>query len=651
MTALPQTLPLALPITADPWGETRDFEALHDQATRVILRAVADLKAQAGPDGAGRVRPMPLVVLGTAGIGKTHLFSRLRRKLGRGATLVHIRPITSADMTPRYVLGQILQQLARPSGGIRQLDTLVGATLSLGWDGTPEQSAEGLELLRGLDEEGRKGNLEHFLARLLDAMPDLDDGYLEPLLKAPFLDTLALKATLAWLGGQDISETQARRIGARQALADDRVLPALRTLARLAASSVPLVVVFDQLENLIQVEGKGRILAYGNLIMDLVDEVKDLVIVQMALETEWERGFRPVLTLAQQARVSGTTLLLERPTVQEAEDLVRFWMADHPAPAGVFPWPFAAGDVRDLVERGATPRMLLQELQKRLGAEAALGAEPEPEPGGDLLARVWEEGLRAARAEIDERDRLEQGAVPEVLADGLIRLVGLLPELDLVRAQGPERLQIATPGGERRVAFIHQSDPRAIGSALERLGAAPGAKLGLRELWRPLKPTWKATRMKWEALNAAPEAAWYWLERADAERLQALDALLKSAVSRDLAGPGGVPFEAAQVAAWAVGNLEMQAWGIVHALRGAADGVLAAPEPGPEPAAESGLAVVRESGALRRLFQLRVASVDRLVRECRQPGQELTRRDVVAELKRAGPAVTWIGEHIVCLKG
>jgi len=299
--------------------------------------------------------------------------------------------------------------------------------------------------------------------------------------------------------------------------------------------------------------------------------------------------------------------------------------------------------------------MLLQELQRRL--EGAPVQDPGPRDSGEsLLAQAWEEGLRRARAEIDDQDQLEQGASPEVLADGLIHLVRLAPGLGLVRSQGPEQLQVGTPGGELRVAFIHQTNPRSITTALGRLGSGPGPRLGIRERWRPLKPTWKVTLARREALLAQPEVRWHWLDRKDAERLLALDSLLKAAVSRDLSGPGGIPFEPEQVKAWIGQALDLQDWELVRTLNGAAGAAdaeapaAAAPRPaaGPLPPA---LVRPQASPALARLGQLRVASVDRLLRECRQAGQGPSRRELVADLRRAGAEVTWIGENIVCLEG
>jgi hypothetical protein len=265
---------------------------------------------------------------------------------------------------------------------------------------------------------------------------------------------------------------------------------------------------------------------------------------------------------------------------------------------------------------------------------------------------------------MDERDRQEQGATPEALADGLIHLVRLVPELALVSAQGPERLHLQTPQGDLRVALIHQSHHRSIASALDRLGTAPGRKLGLREDWRPFRPTWRVTRGQWEALLRRPEVGWHWLTRKDVEGLLALDGMLKSAISRDLSGPGGIPFEPSQVEDWVRQTVAPQAWGIAQALRAesSAPGGDSREQEVTTPVSGSlkegsgprdvGTGPRRESDslAIRKLRQLRVASVDRLVRECRQEGRGGTRSVLLADLRTAGSSVIWIGDNIVCME-
>ena len=180
---------------------------------------------------------------------------------------------------------------------------------------------------------------------------------------------------------------------------------------------------------------------------------------------------------------------------------------------------------------------------------------------------------------------------------------------------------------------------------MDRLADAPGPRIGLREAWRPFKPTWKVCNAKRAALTTQAGALWHWLEREDAARLLALDALLKAAVSRDLSGPRGVPFELPDVAAWVREALAPGTWGIAQILAtGATPAEPSEARPLPEPPAPAGL-------ALQILDRLRVASLDRLEREGRAVAPAgLARKDLVAQLKTAGTRVVWIGEQIVCME-
>jgi hypothetical protein len=53
-------------------------------------------------------------------------------------------------------------------------------------------------------------------------------------------------------------------------------------------------------------------------------------------------------------------------------------------------------------------------------------------------------------------------------------------------------------------------------------------------------------------------------------------------------------------------------------------------------------------GVLRRL---RVASVDRLIREVARVDRAATRASTLLELERASDRVLWIGGTVVCMKG
>ena len=87
------------------------------------------------------------------------------------------------------------------------------------------------------------------------------------------------------------------------------MLPALRTLAAVASFSAPLVVVFDQLENLVDDRGStAAIHAHARLYSELHDTVPGLVLMQLSLDSEWERRISPALGLPEKSRLEARVL-------------------------------------------------------------------------------------------------------------------------------------------------------------------------------------------------------------------------------------------------------------------------------------------------------------------------------------------------------
>ncbi len=117
-------------VHADAWGSSFiDVPELNKDVTDAIKTAIQGVRRAAREKA--ELRTSSLLVLGPAGGGKTHLFARLRHQLGPRAVFVHLRPLVGTEMTPRYVLQQIVQQLGYDTSGLKQLDALVGSSLAL----------------------------------------------------------------------------------------------------------------------------------------------------------------------------------------------------------------------------------------------------------------------------------------------------------------------------------------------------------------------------------------------------------------------------------------------------------------------------------------------------------------------------------------
>jgi multidrug efflux pump subunit AcrA (membrane-fusion protein) len=192
---------------------------------------------------------------------------------------------------------------------------------------------------------------------------------------------------------------------------------------------------------------------------------------------------------------------------------------------------------------------------------------------------------------------------------------------------------------------MHQAHPKSLGSAIAKLTgvAAREPVVVLRERAHDLLPTWKDTLAKRSALLATERARWIWFEREDAERLLALDSLLQAARSGDLTDERGAPIDAVKVDEWIAAKLDIPKWTIVRDVLGEGDekelDVELAPKQVPlESTTKTALALVR---------RLRIASLDRVVREVTRLDPLATRASVVAELEASSGEVRWFGRSIV----
>jgi AAA ATPase-like protein len=686
-------------VHADPWArEFLDLATLNAHASTTVEDAVERIRGAARSE-ARSLRSTSLVILGPPGAGKTHLFARLRRKLGPRAVFVLVRPLVHAEMTPGFVLGEIVRQLAfAEPRGLPQCNALVGAFLGR-IDGVgPAFPSAVLSEYASLSEEGRSERLETALEGILALCPEVDETYLARLLRVPFAPSPVARAQLAWLSGMDCDDEQLRRIGATAALGDARALSALRTLAATAALGSPVVLVFDQLENLMDASGGGpRLRAYANLVSELVDTLRGTVLVQLALDSEWNRGIEPTFNPAQRSRIIMRREVLALPTAPERRALLELYYQQLLKPKGPFPWPLGVARLEELTSAPAqTPRMLLSEFKAALdqtsdelasahgldgSAPKAASEEPPPSsrapesarravPARRDIASDWLGRLRGARDMVRDASAERVPLHPARLADGLLVLGRFVPGLALTaRARPPAQLSLERGDSVERVAILQESNHRSLAAVLARLTRLTDQAhvLVLREHARELPEAWTEARSRRTALLATGRARWVDVEAEDCARLLALASFIQAARSGDVNDSRGQPVSEEEVLDWVEATLDVGSWPLCAALgvgsvepaaeaeaSGGSDPQHERPPRsyiqqlggGPRHAVASGKAT-----ALPTLQKLRVASFERLVREVLRVDPEATRASVLAELDAAGEHVRWLGRSIVFLRG
>ncbi|WP_437874839.1 hypothetical protein [Sorangium sp. So ce513] len=601
-----------------------------------------------------------MLLLGIAGSGKTHLFARLRRQIGPRAVFVHTRPELGADPSPRQVLAAVVRSLRRrvSEESRQQVEVMAGAMLASVGGAKSHFPNAYLDGCRAQSPEAQQALIQRSITEIEARFPEIWPRYLERLLEVLFAPAPTQRSLFAWLSGGEPSQLELDLIGERGGLQDGDVLPALRTLGAVASFGAPIVLVFDQLENLVEEAGRtGRIVAYARLLSELRDTVRGLVLVQMALQNAWVTRIHPALHESDRARIEETVKHLALPRPEEKRQLIELWRAALPEEerARPFPHPFLAADVEKWIRtQGMTPRMLMQacgEAYLRASMpvdEEPANCEPVSSSTDEPLRIQWDERLAQARAQIDEEAQQEHGVSADTIRGGLIaalELVGIKAG-DAVKKDIPS-LKLRQGGLIRDVLIAQHAHHRSLASVIR---AATGLArehpaILLRERAFAIRPTWKEVERLLSTFLETPGAQFVQIDREDLARLIALEDLLSAARSQDLCGHDGQPIPYADVVGWAEKELRCADLApVAAALDSAEAGSLPPPDPGPKrkpgPKAMGGARVVLE--------RLRVASLDRLVAEVRALEPGATSSTVTAELR--GMRIKMFGDALVALE-
>jgi hypothetical protein len=665
---------MSSPLTADPW-ETDLFDVASINA-EVSDRIFAELQrvTRETDDTAKTPRASVTIALGTAGAGKTHLFARLRNRVGLAACFVHVRPLFATMPTPRLVLGQILDALGTRStpNGLSQIDVLAGAALgrALGIGRRPNVAIDDLR-----DAPDRDARLAAAAESLERQVQGLHGPTLRHVLRMPFADGMERQARLRLLEGEELTDEEAASLGMRNEfpvkLPDAHVPRAISTLSRLASLGAPLVVAFDQLENLDPGGDASRVLAFGHLLAELYDTAPGMVVLLLSLDDLWRHRIAPALPEAVRARIGRETRALRNPTPEEKDALLAGWRERDPSLAGKpFPAPFSETSWNSWrAETSATPRILLEELDAWAAGERSDAPAPGVEGAAGIEGIEGVDGVAASAAgaaasDVDPAMAVDDalarhiaeahdeigraGATHPVPAERLraaLHQLLLLAKASVTSAEGEMEFEHARK--RRCVVMAQQSHHISLAAALKRALDNPAA-VAIRETRVPLPESWTVCRKLQSQLAAA--GRWRSLEVSEMAWVLGLHDLVAAGRSGDVVASGGK----------AVAPGEVEARCAVLAKEGPLLHSLVAPFA--RPARGGARATTTKKSATSRgddaapdapvtsasmvVARLGVASVDRVLREVRRKQPDATRAGTLAALEN-DPNVEILGPSMV----
>jgi hypothetical protein len=509
-----------------------DVPRIHDGAFALCKSAYERVAAGGGS--------WSVFLNGSAGCGKTHLLSRLRRwlkgELGAqpprpAALFVAVRMETSRGMLWRHLRRRFGEELSRTrTDGTTNLDAIV--------------EAYGARF---------GGNV----VRAFEAKPicDCSEGLIQVL--EAYAQDKHRRLCRAWLKGDRLSDAQLQLLDLAQSptdgleddLAEDEARQVVGAITRIAAPS-PVVFCFDQLEALGLSGETDNYPFFCRMGANLVDTTTNSLLIS-TVNADFLPGMVSVSNQADLHRIRKEQYDLHLLDLSLGKELIAARLALVPEAASANPIDNAAlATYFQAHQDRVTPRKLIHEARRlfatwqnkpvtpALSIDAFLAAEYE---------RLW--SASPARREPTDTDA--------VLAHGLpiaLQLLGKDPKekptalINLAAGHGPAPVQIA---------FGNHANATSLARWLAKIQPHAGSQLCIiRDGRLGISKTAKATHQRLDAIGQAGGR----IVRVDAEALAALDAmrrLLAVATSGDLSLDGDT-VDGLTVRDWLKRNLPKQ---------------------------------------------------------------------------------------------
>jgi hypothetical protein len=364
---LKENPPLKRYVSRGDMRDTIDIIGPHEEADRAIFRAIRFTMQ----DGIPRFQP----ILGSSGMGKTHLFWSLKDRedyFKRGRFLAVYVPSPPApiriplhihacivDTAGEDIFNQAVDMLMVKFGGLR------GASYET-YDYT------------------------YAMERLLSDYPGISADVMKTLLRYR-LDPANSDLARRWLFGDALSNEEIVRLGVRTVLEEDDVtLATLKLLAE--GSTLPILLFIDEMEGPYNTHGEEAERRFFETLKRLYNETRNIVIVASSLTEIWDRIYE-LADGPMKSRMERVVHLqpFEKDDVAEfiQETLKEFWTEVNVEPPPDPLFPFTENDIDEMfIKSEGVPREAIRHGISRLDAILFEKEEVEVEEQPDYVIKL-----------------------------------------------------------------------------------------------------------------------------------------------------------------------------------------------------------------------------------------------------------------------
>lgn len=297
-----------------PWDNTTpDLQQLNRNTSEEIEQLLRHKRREPSTPLAG-------LIIGDTGSGKTHMLTRILRKLRENenpAIFVIVRTFRDPETVTQYLLSQIFISLRHMhSNGRSQFDVLTEEIMNVY---NERRRNDGFDDISRIDKRV-------YLSR---DMPRLDKNFLKALLLYIETKDEAVKFdVLEWLeNGLDEEDSQRLGLPAKDtdSMSDaKRESVAETTLISLGLvlgyAKIPMIICFDQLES---IRTREMIDAWGDLISLMINELPGILPLCLVKPETWKNVFLPALDSSVVRRLNGSIMIMNMCTLEQAHQLIK----------------------------------------------------------------------------------------------------------------------------------------------------------------------------------------------------------------------------------------------------------------------------------------------------------------------------------------